>query len=774
MRALVVILSLTCAFAQTRVELRSRALEALKNGKFAEAEQVLRALVDLKPDDTESLEMLAAALDSQGNFDEAERFYEQGLRKAPHSLPLLNDLGNHYVRRNDPERARAAFLKVLVIDPAHQNANLQLARIAADRKQGGEALVRLEHVKQTGPAIDLLRAEALYWAGKRVAAQNLITHVEGGGEDPAIEFSAGMALARIGQYDRAETAFTRALAKEPTDFDALLNLGHAAVLAGHLDRADRALVSALQQRPGDVDALFELGRLRALRGSDADAIALLGEAAKQTRPRADILLALARSLEDAGYFGDAAVAYDRYLALRPGDDQVRRDRAFASGRSAQLNDGIAGLKSYLAKHPQDAEAHYDLGVLYAMANTDQALVEASKSIALDRDFMPAHYLRGVVLYRSGRSAEGLEDLKFVVERRPDEFLALDELGKVYLALHHPKDAEPMLRHALSLAPDDPTVLLHLGRALMDLGRHEEAEALLRKSQAVRGSGQAPRPNPGLFEFLMLSTPEQQARRIKNLRDANRAKRDPMLKLQLGEVLLAAGQEKEAAETFHELLSMGPDAATAAQAGKTLLRYREYGVATAFLKVAAVSDTASRLNLATALSFSAGPQEALDELRKVSPAGRTPEYYLLEAGVLDSLGRGAEAVDALNRGLVSTSSPPDVAVRAAQLLVRNGRAADALILLNRTLTAHPDQPDTLLSKAMVLATMGSTAQAERLLAQIESRWPEWGRPYLVHGLLLREHSREPEARKLLETASALGEKAETTSSVLRLFAGKQLP
>ncbi len=772
MRALVVLLSLTCAFAQTRDELRTRALKAFEKGRFAEAEQVLRALLKEKPDDTQSLEMLAATLDSQQKFDEAERCYDQALRIAPHSVPLLNDLGNHYLRRNDPERARAAFTKVLAIDPAHENASLQLARIATDRKQGGEALVRLAHVKQTGPAIELLRAEALYWAGKHQAALDLVARVEGAGEDPAIEFSSGMALARMEQYDRAEAAFTRALAKAPTDFDVLLNLGHAAALAGHHDRAERALRAALQQRPGDVDALFELGRLRALRGSDVDAIALLGEAAKQTPPRADILLALARTLEDGGYFGDAVLAYDRYLALRPSDDQVRRDRAFACGRSTQLNEGIAGLKSYLAKHPPDAEAHYDLGVLYAMANTDQALVEASKSIALARDFVPAHYLRGVILYHSGRSAEALEDLKFVVERRPDEVLALDELGKIYLALHHPKDAEPVLRHALSLAPDDPTVLLHLGRALVDLGRHEEAEALLRKSQAVRGSGQAPRPNPGLFGFLMLSAPEQQARRVKNLQEANRAKRDPKLKLQLGEVLLAAGNEDEAAGVFRELLAMGPDAGIASRAGKVLLRYRQYELAAAFLKVAAGTDSAARLSLATALFFSAGPQKALEELASVPAAERTPEYDLLEAGALDFLGRGTEAAEALNRGLESASSPPEVAVRAAQLLIRNGRAEDALALLNHTLAAQPDQPETLLAKATVLATMGSTAQAERLLAQIESRWPEWGRPYLVHGLLLREHSRGPEARRLLQTASALGEKPEAETSVLRLLAGEK--
>ncbi len=762
------------AVPQASDELRSRARKAFENGNFVEAEQVLQRLLEQKPDDTGALEMLAAALDSQGKFDEAERIYDRALRRAPHSAPLLNDLGNHYVRRNDLERARAAFSQVLAINPDHQNANLQLARIATDRKQGAQALARLQHVKQQGPSIELLRAEALYWAGKHRSALALVADVEGVGEDAAIAFSAGMALARMEQYGRAESAFTRALAQAPTDFDVLLNLGHAAALAGHRDRAERALTTALHERPNDADVLFEFGRLRAASGSDVDAIALLGEAAKQSPQRADILLALARALGDAGYFSDAVLTYDRYLALHPADDEIRRDRAFACGRSSQLDKGTTGLKSYIAKHPRDQEAHYDLAVLYAMDwNTDLALAEASKAIALVRDpagAAPARYLRAVVLQHASRYNEALEDLKFVVEQRPDEILSLDQLARVYLALRRPREAETVLRRALSLVPGDRTVMMDLGHTLIRIGRREEGAALLRSSQEVWAGRPEPRPDPGLFGFLMLSAPQQEARRIRNLQEANRAVRDPELKLQLGQVLLTAGKAEEAVVVFRELLSMGPNAGIAAQAGKALLHRHEYELAAAFLKVAAASDNTARLNLATALFFSAGPPDALSELESVPPEGRTPEYYLLQAGVLDSLGRGPEAAEALNRGLGSVSSPPDVAVRAAQLLVRNGRAADALGLVNRTLEAQPEQPEVLLAKAMVLATLGSADQAERLLVHIEGGWPEWGRPYLVHGLLLREHSRETEARKLLDTASALGEKPEASTSMFQFFPG----
>src|SRR5207247_3807908 len=110
-----------------------------------------------------------ARLDSEGKCDESEPYIRMAL-PADASPALLNNAGNHYLLCSRPEQARAYFERLIKINPAHANANLQLARLAANDKQGEKALAYLAHVNGSEPAVRLLRAEALHWAGRREAA----------------------------------------------------------------------------------------------------------------------------------------------------------------------------------------------------------------------------------------------------------------------------------------------------------------------------------------------------------------------------------------------------------------------------------------------------------------------------------------------------------------------------------------------------------------------------------------------------------------------------
>ncbi len=67
----------------------------------------------------------------QGNFAEATRVLEDGLRRFPDDLQLRVNLGQAYLYNRQDERAMQLFRDVLRVDPSNRDAKLQLARALA-------------------------------------------------------------------------------------------------------------------------------------------------------------------------------------------------------------------------------------------------------------------------------------------------------------------------------------------------------------------------------------------------------------------------------------------------------------------------------------------------------------------------------------------------------------------------------------------------------------------------------------------------------------------
>jgi tetratricopeptide (TPR) repeat protein len=537
----------------------------------------------------------AARLDQEGKCAEAEPIYRQALTRGPASAALLNNAGNHYLLCKQPQRARLLWEQLVKLVPAHVNANLQLATLAIEAKQRQKAIGHLDAIVKAA--------------------------------DPAVQFAVGVAFARLELFDRAEAILHGVLQKTPTDFDALYQYGRAAARAKHYDRAREALESAVRLRPSDVDALVELGLAAAASNDSARAVFVLAKAEEKAPARLDIALALARAAEDAGFYGDAALAYDRYLTLKPGDAIARRDRArVLAATGSRVEEGLKEMAAYIAKYPKDAVGHYNLAQFTWRSTPEKSLEQLATAIRLDPAFAPAHVSRAWLLHRLGRSSEAVPYLQAALRITPGNVRALDQLGLVYLTLDRAADAEKALRKATALDPADLDVRLHLGRALMALGRDQEAQPLLESyQQASRKRQRNPRLEPGMIESAKLPDDVRRRREIERLEKLSKARPD---------------------------------------------------------------DEVLQLNL-------------------------------------------------------------------ARELVRERRDSEALDLTLRAVSSSPDDADLQLMHAAVLGLLGRTAEAGKNLNTIKTRWPDWGRPYVIHGLLLIDDRRESEGKQMIRTAVALG-------------------
>jgi tetratricopeptide (TPR) repeat protein len=455
-------------------------VDALKRGDFPAAERKLKAELLSHPNEVEALSFLGVALDSQKKFAEADAFHRRALALAPRSNSILDKYGSHLVVTGDESGARKIFLRALGLDPADGYANLQLAQMALKGKQGPEALGYLNSLsaeQQRKPEVAVLRLVALELSGHYTDASGLSAAFR---NDAGWNVAAGRALADAGELERAENLLEDALLSDSANFSVLYNLGAVASQAGHYTRSREALEAALRLQPRNVDVLYGLAyACDALKQADA-AFRLLAQAAQLAPARAEIQKSLAVAAGNLGNYKDSAAAWDTYVRLAPDDDTGRRERGFAYAHIGQLDAGIADLRWYIGKHPNDADAYYELGIAESAKDPMIGLSSLDKAVALKPDFAAAHSARGALYYRQGKPEIALPDLELAAAAEPGSAMIQYRLGQVYLALDRLGDALRYFRRAAELAPDDYPAQFHLANALAEAGQTAESDAILER------------------------------------------------------------------------------------------------------------------------------------------------------------------------------------------------------------------------------------------------------------------------------------------------------
>ncbi|TAM81910.1 MAG: tetratricopeptide repeat protein [Acidobacteria bacterium] len=756
------------AFPQQTSASFAQAVEAFQQGHYAEAENAARALVRQDTRDARALGLLGVILDAQKKYEEAEPFYLQALRLAPHSASLHNNLGNHYLAQGSVARARAQFLKVVEIDPGHPNANLQLAEMSIKAKDGNSALEYLSHLPESalaGPAPALLHAQALHLAGKTKEAEQALDRIaQQAGNDPRIAFSIGMVDAGWNRYAEAEEAFGQALKADPANFDIQYNLGLAALNARDFGRALDMFQAAYRQKPDDPDVLLDLARAYSGAGHDDQAIILLVKAMKLAPKRPDILLAAAQTSERLGFYVDAGNALEKYHRLKPGDDVAWRELGYVLIQTAKLDEGERILSAYVSRHPKDAQGLYELGIAESVRDKGKALAHLNAALALDPSLNGARYARAVLVAQQGKYQESIIDLRKILETEPRNTNALYSLGDDLLMVNRPAEAVKVLAQGAELAPQDPKILQRYSRALLRAGNPAEAQAIMQRFQAIRPTDAGPRPNAGLFDYLSLTPQQQRERYMGNLRRNIELNPQDLTSLTLlAKALLMEGKTAEAIEDYKKIQPLTSDPKVLAGCGRELLDAGQYGPARDFLaaamKQAASSGEASvedlRLDLSVAIFHGEGAADALAELDKTPASFRHGDYYLLRAQILDSMGKDSAAAADLNRGISASPTRANLYFEAALFLIKHAEYQQTIRLLDLAKRAVPGDPGLMLVEAITYEILQRFNESQKLLAEIQSRWPEWSQPYLIDGIILQNHFKQNEAKQKLETAIALG-------------------
>src|SRR5579871_5421972 len=169
----------------------------------------------------------------------------------------------------------------------------------------------------------------------------------------------------------------------------------------------------------------------------------------------------------------------RHTRIGPDPSEVALNDLLTSAQaSMSANDYRAAAQKYqeyLAKKPDDAVVHFNLGYAYtAMQKPEDAIPEYRKAISLDPKLFPAYRNLGVTLLASDPAA-AVEPLQKATELVPEEAdvkyllgVALERSGKTDAATEQYRAAEKL---------DDKNAEVHLalGRTLLSANDAADAE-----------------------------------------------------------------------------------------------------------------------------------------------------------------------------------------------------------------------------------------------------------------------------------------------------------
>ena len=161
--------------------------------------------------------------------------------------------------------------------------------------------------------------------------------------------------------------------------------------------------------------------------------------------------------------------------------------ALLSFRQSRLwHDSETLFRYVLAEDQNIPEAHNTLGfILMNQRNTDEAMAEYRRALALKPDYVRAINNLGLALLRQGHTEEAAEQYEKALSLQPNYAFGQNNLGLALLVLGRAAEALPHFEKAVDLAPKYVVAYANLGGALLTLGRVDEAITQYRKALEIR-------------------------------------------------------------------------------------------------------------------------------------------------------------------------------------------------------------------------------------------------------------------------------------------------
>jgi tetratricopeptide (TPR) repeat protein len=395
----------------------------------------------------------------------------------------------------DPVPPLAPLRAAIEQDSQNVSAHIDLAEALLLGRDYGEAEERLAQVLQWAPPKNTrahARAHALLGRvysdlgdlERAVMALHQASQLDSTLAAP--NYFLGNILVRQQHLEEAVLRYERALALEPRYLQAYFNLAGLHSRQTDYGLALDVLSRGLQYLPGQVELLFQLGRVHFVQARYEQALAVLDKVLRIEPGRAEAHEMIAQiHLNDR----DTARAQE---ALRAGLGHSAENAVLEARLGALLlqegkaEAAAAHLQRALRADPDNAEVYYNLGQALLRGGKEsegrqllhyfrllqeehQNLLDFKTAIVLNPNDADAFYRLGVIYARIGRYYAASQAYTAALEIAPDHLDALNNLGNIHLRQRRLLQAIDAYNKVLALAPDYARAHHNLGNAYVLLG-----------------------------------------------------------------------------------------------------------------------------------------------------------------------------------------------------------------------------------------------------------------------------------------------------------------
>jgi len=526
-------------------------------GRSGDAVQTLAPAVRQGSEDVQLLAMIGEASARSGDLASADRYFGVAVEKEPDNAALRTQLGATQVALGETDAGIDQLERAAQQNPEALRPDIVLFTTYLRSKEYDKAMEVAQRVQKVHPTdavgFDLAGLAFLAKGDKDNGRQSLLKARElHPGDALALRLLASIAaserdLAGATQY------YQEILKANAKDTSAYIGLAELEGQAGHAEQAQATLETAMQESPDSPAPRLLLGRFFLVNGKNQEALTVI-EPAIAKAPKEPALLEVVGQAQLGLHNYDAAIAaFQTMIEAQPNASAPHRYLVGAYEAKGRFEDALTEAQKAVELDPKDPAAKLTLAGAYiylkkfsearkvadelgGLAPENATVAELQGGIATAQNRLEdaiTSYKRAVALAdttrhrsqlaqalaRMGQLAEAEAALLPWIKAHPEDAVARQTMGDIYLnALHLPEaqtqyaailesnpddfiaennlawllslqgkqeDALSHARHAASLAPNSSEVLDTLGMILTQSGKVEEAADVLRKAIAVR-------------------------------------------------------------------------------------------------------------------------------------------------------------------------------------------------------------------------------------------------------------------------------------------------